>query len=329
VAASTGRAPRTAREEILCGLFAEVLGLDRLGIDDGFFALGGHSLLVTRLIARVRTVLGVDVPIRTVFEAPTVAELAACLEFDGGSGEVSDPFAPVLRLKTAPEGKEPLWFIHPGAGLCWPYLGFAGRLPADRAIYGIQAKGFDPSTPLPASIEEIIADYVAEVIAVQPEGPFYLLGYSIGGTYAHAMAAELQRLGHEVALLALIDSAPGSYLVSERAPSAELTREYFRDHFTNVAGGQDHESFIENAVSVVMNQARMTVDFNSPFYRGDAVFFRAVPNPERSYTELWRPHIHGDIDEYDIESTHENMYLPGPADEICEIVSRKLQDGNK
>ncbi|MGW0811558.1 amino acid adenylation domain-containing protein, partial [Nonomuraea sp. NPDC002799] len=77
---STGREPRSPREELLCGLFSEVLGLGRIGIDDDFFSLGGHSLLVTRLIGRIRSALGVDLSIREVFSHPTVAELAAQAE---------------------------------------------------------------------------------------------------------------------------------------------------------------------------------------------------------------------------------------------------------
>ncbi|WP_323178266.1 phosphopantetheine-binding protein [Streptomyces sp. NBC_00340] len=91
------RAPRTPREETLAALFAEVLGLDRVGIDDGFFERGGHSLLATRLIARARADMGIEIPIRTIFDLPTVAELATW------SQESAAPRRPSLRQMFAKE----------------------------------------------------------------------------------------------------------------------------------------------------------------------------------------------------------------------------------
>src|SRR5262249_16342869 len=130
------RAPRTAQEEILCGLFAEVLGVARVGIDDNFFELGGHSLLAIRLISRIRSSLDVAASLRGLFEAPSVEELVKRLV--RGRPARSD-FERLLPIR--PRGtKAPLFCIHDAGGFSWPYSKLIGHIPQDHPIYGLQAR---------------------------------------------------------------------------------------------------------------------------------------------------------------------------------------------
>jgi pristinamycin I synthase-3/4 len=225
-AAGAGSGPRTPQEEILCRLFAEVLGVERVGIDDGFFDLGGHSLLATRLLGRIRTELGVQLDIRALFASPTVAGLVTALGVDV-AGDSLDTLLPLRSGGTA----RPLFCVHPGGGMGWCYAGLMRHVDASHPIYALQARGLAEPAELPGSTEEIASDYVSQIRAVQPAGPYALMGWSFGGCVAHAMATQLEEAGEQVDVLAILDGYPVS---QDAAPAAMTEREVLALAFDGV-----------------------------------------------------------------------------------------------
>ncbi|MFE2979167.1 amino acid adenylation domain-containing protein [Streptomyces sp. NPDC059258] len=318
------RAPRTPQEELLTAVFAQILGVGRVGIDDSFFDLGGHSLLATKLISRIRTVLSVEVPIRLVFQAPTVAELAAQLTGGSESTDESDPFGAVLPLRSGGSGA-PVWFIHPGFGLCWSYLGMAVQL-GDRPVYGIQARGFDGS-PLPESFAGMVLDYTDQILSVQPEGPYRLAGHSLGGTLAQAVGAELQSRGRDVPLVALLDAVPGSWFAhqSEAHVDPSEARGFLDGYLPGDADDESRRTLVENGTTVMVEHTRMVRRFDQPVYRGTVLFFSATQSPE-AQPGLWDPYVEGELHAYDIDSTHFGLTAPRSAAEICTLINHHLHD---
>ncbi|MEV0334299.1 amino acid adenylation domain-containing protein [Nocardia sp. NPDC050717] len=195
------RAPGTEVEQRVCDIFAEVLRVDRVGLDDHFFELGGTSLSATRLAARLSGALGATVPVTAIFTAPTPAGIVAAQ-----AAESADTAFDVL-LPLRPSGaREPLFCVHPIGGVAWSFGGLAAHLDPDRPLYGLQSPALNSAQPLPDSIEDLARLYVKQIREVQAEGPYHLLGWSLGGVIAHAMAVQLQDEGEQVALLAMLDS---------------------------------------------------------------------------------------------------------------------------
>ncbi|MFD6157260.1 amino acid adenylation domain-containing protein [Nocardia sp. NPDC060256] len=314
------RAPRTPREERLVQLFTEVLGVDRIGIDDSFFDLGGHSLLATRLIGRVGEVFEINVPMRMVFEFPTVAELATRLA-DGAAPQFEDPYAGLLPIRTEGAGT-PLWFIQPGFGLSWAYLNFAAHL-RDRPVYAFQAPVFS-GLPVPETLDELVDDYLRQILDIQPEGPYHLVGWSFGGTAAHAMAAELERRGLEVGLLGLLDCAPGSHFGEVQELEQAEVEHVLADYIGHLVGSDEYQRVLQASASALISHLTMVREYTSPVFAGDVLFFNAALNPLDSFASLWQPYVTGTIVEHDIETAHPQMCDPRPAAAISEILNRVL-----
>ncbi|MEU8434184.1 amino acid adenylation domain-containing protein [Streptomyces sp. NPDC029216] len=325
--AAAGQAPRNSHEERLAAVFCELLDKESVGVDDDFFALGGHSLLATRLSVRIRKDFDVELPLRTIIKFPTVAELAALLLAGAVPDEVADPFGVVLPLNSDPgTGKKPLWFFHGGGGLGWAYFSFVTHV-KDRQAYALQSRGADGRAPLVESIDEMVDHFIEEMLQIQPEGPFNLVGWSYGGTLVQAIAAGLDRRGHEIALTAVLDSQPGGQGWSEihRNKTVEDYRDELEDFFGQYIGTGNQQEFLDNMSKVLANNTNLMMDWESPVYRGDVVFFHATLKDEM-YAHLWRPYVLGTIEEYDVAATHHEMNLPGPVSEVFEVLNRKLAD---
>lgn len=196
-------APRTPREDILANLWSELLGVDVIGIHDDFFNLGGHSLLGIQLMWKLRQRFGTSLPATSLFSARTIAKLAALLEDLESQQSGSSPV--VVPLK---EGgtKPPLFFIHPAGGQVMAYHHLASALDIDRAVYGLQSRALDDPATEHASIEAMAEEYAGAIIQRQPAGPYYLLGWSMGGVIAVSIAKIFEQQGRQVAFVGLFDS---------------------------------------------------------------------------------------------------------------------------
>ncbi|MER5784149.1 amino acid adenylation domain-containing protein [Streptomyces mobaraensis] len=325
-----GGAPRTAREELLCALFSEVLDVARVGPDDSFFDLGGHSLLVVRLADRLRAACGVHVTIRDLLDAPTPAALAR--RTAAGEAGTADPLAPLLRLRGGTG--TPLFCVHPAAGTGWVYTGLLRFLAPGRPVYALQAPGLGTPGHAAGTPDDVVKDYLARIREVCPDGPYALLGWSVGGLIAHMLAVRLREEGAEVPLLALLDAYPrvpedageehdADEAAALRALAASLGRDLAPDG--TLAGPADVD--VAALVRVYREMSRVYADPVLGRFDGDAVLFRAAadkPDGSPYVPGLWRPHLSGRLDVHAVDCDHGGMTRPTALAAIGPELDRRL-----
>ena len=229
---SDAEGPHGLLEQQLCSIIAGVLGRERFGVDEDFFASGGHSLAALEVIAAVEEQLGLRVSIGALFAHPTVQALAESIAGERGEGA---EFAPVLPLREHPAAHDaaepahqpaPLFILPPAGGLGWCYAGYLSHLPAQQGVYALQAEAFsDPNAGFASSLQELAEGYLKLIEKTLAERSlprrFALMGWSVGGTAAVQVAALAQAAGALVERVILLDAYPSEQWQGVPAPDEQ------------------------------------------------------------------------------------------------------------
>lgn len=346
------RSPETPTEQRLATLFAEQLGLSGpVFAEDDFFSLGGDSLAAVALLLRVREEWGRDPGLGALFAQPTLAGFARLI--DAEEPEKDAGLGPLITLVEGDPALPPLFAIHPAGGISWCYGRLARALSPRRTVYGVQAPALSLGVPTPASMEALAADYVARIRAVRPEGPYHLVGWSVGGIIAQAMAVRLKELGAEVGVLAMLDSYPADCWRAEpepdegaalkaliaiaghdpdRLPSLALNRKsvlaFLRASDSPL--GRLPGAALDGVVRVVSGNSALVRGHFHRFYDGSVTYFRAALDHQGRdlNPRQWQPYA-ARIEVTDIASLHAFLTGPEASHSIAPVLARALASYEK
>jgi len=188
-------APRNEVEQTIAEIWQKILGVKQIGIHDNYFELGGNSINAARLFAEIEKVFNKRIPLATLINAPTVEQIASIIRKEEWSWSLLVPIQ-------SRGSKPPFFCIHAAGGNVLNYRDLAHHLGPDQPVYGLQSQGLDGEQPFLTRIEDMASLYIKEIQAVQPQGPYFLGGYCLGGTIALEIAQQIYMQGQEVALLA-------------------------------------------------------------------------------------------------------------------------------
>ncbi|GGL10882.1 non-ribosomal peptide synthetase [Nocardia jinanensis] len=339
------RPATTPTEQKVADACAEVLGIERVGIDESFIELGGNSLTAARLAADLGTMFGKKVSVMHILADVTVQALARRLDAEGDAPD-SSPFAVLLPIR--PAGTEPpLFCLHPTSGLAWCYTGLAAHLDSRVPIYGLQSPWVDDAEPRPRTIDEFADRYTQAVRSVQGDGPYRLLGWSLGGIVAHAVAARLRDLGAEVSLLALLD-ADTAFLDAE--PPAPLSVAGFIAEYAGALGidsapaGLSTEDTVtliqdrrgatfleprhlERMVAAAHHTGLMLAQHRPPVVDAAMIYFAAAPDgitDRPNAAASWTRYVDGPVHNHPIDAGHDDMMSAAVIPAIAQVLNKHL-----
>ncbi|KAF9342741.1 hypothetical protein BGX26_006925, partial [Mortierella sp. AD094] len=314
-------APQSEVEFTVALIWSEILKVDRVGRNDNFFMLGGHSLLAVKMINLTRSRLGTSAPLRALFESPTLAEFTSCV-LQGG---ITDRSGMDVLLPLKPQGsRPPLFCVHPAFGFGWSYISLSKYLHSDQPIYALQARGMDKDAPLAASIEEMALDYIDQIRGVQLQGPYHLLGWSLGGTIAQCMAVQLEKIGESIALLAMMDTMPETSMFNYRFDIDIDQDGYIDAKHLGIEDSIEGKILWHQAQHVLKNNTDLLNRYSPSIYSGDMVFFWATHSSHLDPLS-WAPFTLGRVEVHEVECKHEDMDKPEQMAVVGRVLAKKFE----
>ncbi|MFG0518237.1 enterobactin non-ribosomal peptide synthetase EntF [Kluyvera intermedia] len=325
---TAGRAPQTATEAVVAEAFSQLLGCDIQDIDADFFALGGHSLLAMRLAAILGQRTGRSVTPGQVMVSSTVGKLSALL--DAGDDEKAQRlgYEALLPLRT---GTGPTLFcFHPASGFAWQFSVLSRYLSPHWSITGIQSPRPHGPMQTAATLDEVCEHHLARLLQQQPHGPYYLLGYSLGGTLAQGIAARLRQRGEEVAFLGLLDTWPPetqNWAEKEAngldpAVLAEIDRE--REAFLAAQQGQGSGELFSTIEGNYADAVRLLTTAHSATFDGKATLFVAEKTRSADPQAAWGPWV-GELEVYRQDCAHVDIITPAAFESIGPVIREILR----
>ncbi|ELN4042728.1 enterobactin non-ribosomal peptide synthetase EntF [Klebsiella variicola] len=326
----SGRPPEPGMETLVATAFSQLLGCEVNDIDADFFALGGHSLLAMRLAAQLSRQLARQVTPGQVMVASTVGKLSALLAAD-----LSDEQARRLGLDTLLPLRESdgptLFCFHPASGFAWQFSVLARYLSPRWSITGIQSPRPQGPMASAASLDEVCEHHLQTLLAQQPHGPYYLFGYSLGGTLAQGIAARLRQRGEAVAFLGLLDTwPPETQNWAEKEANgldpevlAEIDRE--REAFLAAQQGQASGELFSAIEGNYADAVRLLTTAHSAKFDGKATLFVAEKTRQAGMDPqvVWGPWV-AELEVFSQNCAHVDIISPQAFEAIGPVVREIL-----
>jgi thioesterase domain-containing protein/acyl carrier protein len=286
--------PRNTLELKLAQCWEQLFGFGPISVKDNFFDLGGHSLLAVPMIAMAEKSLGKKIPLSLLFQEPTIERMARALQEETGAA-ISER---LVELQPG-DSTQPLFLVHPVGGNVFCYTHLARKLGPSRAIYAFQAQGLDGDSVPHEQVEAMATEYLEAMMKVQPEGPYFLGGWSMGGAVAFEMAQQLRIRGQRVAVIALLDSYAPVYEERRSKDDLMVLKNFARDlgvaldqlNLPDNLRGLEQDELLVRLLEHAIAAEIVDPSFGVKQFRS---LFQVFKSNNRAF-ESYRPHTYPDL----------------------------------